>query len=92
MADQVGGPAGAGAGAGLLTVIGMIYAAVNHKRVKAKCCGKTFEAELDIGSTEEATETKETTTKPVKKKSSPASASATASVHPEPVAEPEEAV
>ena len=88
MADQVGGPAGAGAGAGLLTVIGMIYAAVNHKRVKARCCGKTFEAELDIGSTEEATETKETKT--VKKK--PASASATASVHPEPAAEPEEAV
>ena len=90
MADQVGGPAGAGAGAGLLTVIGMIYAAVNHKRVKARCCGKTFEAELDIGSTEEATETKET--KIVKKKSSAGSASATASVHPEPVAEPEEAV
>lgn len=89
MADQVGGPAGAGAGAGLLTVIGMIYAAVNHKRVKARCCGKTFEAELDIGSTEEATET---TTKSVKKKSSAGSASATASVHPEPVAEPEEAV
>jgi hypothetical protein len=85
MADQVGGPAGAGAGAGLLTVIGMIYAAVNHKRVKARCCGKTFEAELDIGSTEEATEPKET--KSVKKKSSPASASATASVHPEPVEE-----
>jgi hypothetical protein len=90
MADQVGGPAGAGAGAGLLTVIGMIYAAVNHKRVKARCCGKTFEAELDIGSTEEATETKETKTKAVKKKTE--SASASAAVHPEPAVEAEESV
>jgi hypothetical protein len=92
MADQGPAGAGAGAGAGLLTVIGMIYAAVNHKRVKAKCCGKTFEAELDIGSTEEATEAKEKEPKPKPVKKQTGNGGASAAVHPEPAAEAEETV
>lgn len=44
-----------GSGAAVLSVLGVIYTAINHKRVKAKCCGKQFEVELDIGSTEEGT-------------------------------------
>jgi hypothetical protein len=44
-----------------LSVISMVYAAVNHKKIKAKCCGRTFEIELDVTSTEQGqreTETK----------------------------------
>ncbi len=48
--DNLGSILG-GSGAAILSILGVIYTAVNHKRVKAKCCGKTFEAELDIGST-----------------------------------------
>lgn len=71
--DNLGSILG-GSGAAILSVLGVIYTAVNHKRVKAKCCGKTFEAELDIGSTEEATATVPKVTK----------AAATSKVHPEP--------
>lgn len=49
--DNLGSILG-GSGAAILSVLGVLYTAVNHKRVKAKCCGKTFEAEIDIGSTE----------------------------------------
>lgn len=79
--DNLGSILG-GSGAAILSVLGVIYTAVNHKRVKAKCCGKTFEAELDIGSTEEATTT--TTAKAPK-------AVATSKVHPEPDIEKGEA-
>jgi hypothetical protein len=50
--DNLGSILG-GSGAAILSILGVIYTAVNHKRVRAKCCGKTFEAELDIGSTTE---------------------------------------
>lgn len=67
-----------GSGAAILSALGVIYTAINHKRVKAKCCGKQFEVELDIGSTEEgskqATTTAETATAP----------KVSAKVHPEP--------
>jgi hypothetical protein len=33
-----------------MSVISMIYAAVNHKRVRAKCCGRVIEVELDVSS------------------------------------------
>ncbi len=46
------GPILGGTGAAVLSVLGILYTKINHKRVKAKCCGKVFEAELDIGSTE----------------------------------------
>ena len=37
-----------GAGSILLSVCGAIYAAVNHKRIKAKCCGRNIEMEIHI--------------------------------------------
>ncbi len=45
------GPILGGSGAAILSLLGIIYTKINHKHVKAKCCGKVFEAELDIGST-----------------------------------------
>jgi len=78
--DNLGSILG-GSGAAILSALGVLYTAVNHKRVKAKCCGKTFEAELDIGSTEAATET---TAKAPKTQS-------TSKVHPEPDIEKGEA-
>ncbi len=71
--DNLGSILG-GSGAAILSALGVLYTAINHKRVKAKCCGKTFEAEIDIGSTEEAAEA---TAKAPK-------APATSKVHPEP--------
>jgi hypothetical protein len=34
-----------------LSVAGAIYTAVNHKRVRSRCCGKVLEASLDIENT-----------------------------------------
>lgn len=47
--------AGAGmGGAGLLiSIVGVIYSAVNHKKIKSRCCGKEYDMSIDIGSTEE---------------------------------------
>jgi len=44
----------------IVTSLGAVYAAVNHKRVRSNCCGKIAEASLDI----------DTTTPPVKAVSS----------------------
>ena len=76
--DNLGSILG-GSGAVLLSALGAIYTALNHKRVKAKCCGKQFEVELDIGSTEEGA------TAPSTKKGTKAS-----KVHPAPKKEEEE--
>jgi hypothetical protein len=34
-----------------MSIISMIYAAVNHKRIRAKCCGRVIEMELDVTDT-----------------------------------------
>lgn len=34
-----------------VSVVGAIYTAVNHKRVRSKCCGKLLEASLDVENT-----------------------------------------
>jgi hypothetical protein len=34
-----------------VSVAGTIYAAINHKRVRSKCCGRVLEASLDVDST-----------------------------------------
>ena len=34
-----------------LSVAGAIYTAVNHKRVRSRCCGTVLEASLDIENT-----------------------------------------
>ena len=34
-----------------LSIASGIYSAINHKRIRSKCCGTTSEASLDIEST-----------------------------------------
>jgi hypothetical protein len=34
-----------------LSVLGAIYTAVNHKRVRSRCCNKVIEASIDIENT-----------------------------------------
>jgi hypothetical protein len=34
-----------------MSIISMVYAAVNHKRIRAKCCGRVIEVELDVTET-----------------------------------------
>jgi hypothetical protein len=34
----------------LVSIIGLIYTKLNHKRIRANCCGKQIEMELDIDS------------------------------------------
>ena len=50
--------AGAGmGGAGLfISIVGVIYSAVNHKQIKSRCCGKEYDMSIDIGSTKEGKE------------------------------------
>ena len=46
-------------GAGLfISVVGVIYGAVNHKQIKTRCCGKVYDMSIDIGSTEHGDEKK----------------------------------
>jgi hypothetical protein len=40
-----------GGSGGLLTVAGIIYTAINHKRVRVNCCGKKMEVAVDVEST-----------------------------------------
>ena len=40
-------------GTGLfISVFGIIYSAINHKHIKTRCCGKVYEASIDIGPNE----------------------------------------
>jgi hypothetical protein len=43
-----------GSGGFVISIISMIYAAINHKRIRAKCCGRSLDFEINIDSTEEA--------------------------------------
>ncbi len=36
----------------VLSVLSMIYTAINHKRIRGRCCGKEIDIELNIDSTE----------------------------------------
>ena len=38
----------------MISIISMIYAAINHKRIRAKCCGRSLDFEINIDSTEGA--------------------------------------
>ena len=40
--------ASAGIGATIVAVLGIIYRAVNHRKARSRCCGKTFDVSLDI--------------------------------------------
>jgi hypothetical protein len=61
-----------GSGGLVISIISMIYAAINHKRIRAKCCGRSVDFEINIDSTEQKEEKKtmehETEEKPVPKK------------------------
>jgi hypothetical protein len=35
----------------ITSVLGVVYAAINHKRIRSNCCGKRLEASLDIDNT-----------------------------------------
>jgi len=47
-------------GTGLfISLVGIIYSAINHKHIKTRCCGREIEISLDIDSTETLGERKE---------------------------------
>jgi hypothetical protein len=37
-----------------ISVVGIIYSAINHKHIRSKCCGKELDFSIDIDSTEQA--------------------------------------
>jgi hypothetical protein len=40
-------------GTGLfISLLGIIYSAINHKHIKARCCGKDLDISIDIDSTD----------------------------------------
>lgn len=47
-----------GIGAAIVAVIGIIYGAINHKRVRSNCCGYLMTASLDIEPTTPEKKTK----------------------------------
>ena len=43
-----------GSGGLVISIISMVYAAINHKRIRAKCCGRSVDFEINIDPTEHA--------------------------------------
>jgi hypothetical protein len=42
-------------GTGLfISLVGIIYSAVNHKHIRSRCCGRDLEMSIDIDSTEQS--------------------------------------
>lgn len=42
-------------GTGLfISLVGIIYSAINHKHIRANCCGKQMDFSIDIDSTDES--------------------------------------
>ena len=47
-------------GTGLfISLVGIIYSAINHKHIRANCCGRNIEFSVDIDSTDPETKAKE---------------------------------
>jgi hypothetical protein len=65
---------GGGVGASIVVAIGLIYGAINHKRVRSTCCKRTMEASLDIENTtpQQLKIREPTTPKPKEEEKSPA--------------------
>ena len=40
-----------GSGGFIISILGAIYAWVNHKRIRGKCCGREIDVEINIDST-----------------------------------------
>jgi hypothetical protein len=34
-----------------ISILGILYTAVNHKRVRSRCCGKSFDVSVDVENT-----------------------------------------
>jgi hypothetical protein len=37
-----------GIGASIIAFLGLIYTALNHKKIRSKCCGREVSASIDI--------------------------------------------
>jgi len=37
----------------VLSILGIIYSAVNHHKIKATCCGRTYDFSIDINTTDD---------------------------------------
>lgn len=37
-----------GVGASIVAFLGLIYTAINHKKLRSKCCGREVSASIDI--------------------------------------------
>ncbi len=48
----------------MISIISMVYAAINHKRIRAKCCGRSVDFEINIDPTEAAAEEKKAAAAP----------------------------
>lgn len=59
----------------MVSIAGMVYTAVNHKRIRGKCCGRNIEMELDIGSTTDDAEKGSAKVHPEPTKTNPISSS-----------------
>jgi hypothetical protein len=55
----------------VLSILSMIYTAINHKRIRGRCCGKEIDIELNIDSTTEPNATTAGATAPVAQPESP---------------------
>ena len=42
----------------VLSILGIIYSAVNHHKIKATCCGRVYDFSIDINKTDEEEERK----------------------------------
>lgn len=38
----------------ILSSLGVVYAAINHKRIRCRCCGKDMDVSVDVDPTESA--------------------------------------
>ena len=43
---QVGGVLGI-----VITIVGIVYGAINHKRLRSNCCGRKIEVSVDVDTT-----------------------------------------
>jgi hypothetical protein len=34
-----------------ISILGVVYTAINHKRIRSRCCGKVLEASIDVENT-----------------------------------------
>ena len=37
-----------GIGASIIAILGLIYTAFNHKKIRSKCCGRELSASIDV--------------------------------------------